>query len=99
MRISDWSSDVCSSDLLGPSLAGGDLQFLVEHELLQHLGLQLQRLDLLAEGLAQRLGHRGLLLQPAPRRAQRGDDLVLPWPRGGAQQAEDRKSTRLNSSH
>src|SRR3546814_3384181 len=28
MRISDWSSDVCSSDLLTASLAGGQLLFL-----------------------------------------------------------------------
>src|SRR3546814_7574519 len=26
MRISDWSSDVCSSDLLSPSWAGGDVR-------------------------------------------------------------------------
>src|SRR3546814_18921868 len=26
MRISDWSSDVCSSDLLGPAAAGEDVQ-------------------------------------------------------------------------
>src|SRR3546814_6337310 len=47
MRISDWSSDVCSSDL---RLAGGVARVLV--------GL----LDLVAGGLVGRLGHGNILI-------------------------------------
>src|SRR3546814_6752258 len=112
MRISDWSSDVCSSDLLETF-----------HLLLAHRGVvdveDLDRLilsgtvpvhandDLLA-AVDARLAPRGGLLDPQLRHAgfdgarhaaqllYLADQLArLGDQRGG----QDRKSTRLNSSH
>src|SRR3546814_10041770 len=89
MRISDWSSDVCSSDLadevvaldlerriIAPSVRIADLRG-EGSELLVRLGLGFGR-------------HPVEFVDP---RAHRGDD-VLDELIGG-----DRKSTRLNSSH
>src|SRR3546814_9174794 len=99
MRISDWSSDVCSSDLddlavdrdEGKILIAGAIgvRFGIEEvvgELDVVAGLQVQRrLDRRAEGR----------VVAVARTVGRG--LV----QGAARQAEktDRKSTRLNSSH
>src|SRR3546814_8768492 len=98
MRISDWSSDVCSSDLLGAG--GGD-------DLADHLAagaddvtdlrlVDLHRLD--ARGVRreffarviERLGHFAEDMRAAIMRLRQRDlhDLF-----------GDRKSTRLNSSH
>src|SRR3546814_8174774 len=92
MRISDWSSDVCSSDLQlrgVPPAAGGpghralhlalEALALQQHASLQERLLPLPRQDPLPQLRA--AGH--LPRQPA---AARGAD-------------PDRKSTRLNSSH
>src|SRR3546814_1016606 len=93
MRISDWSSDVCSSDLAGQQIAemprrgalGGDVEQveIAGREALARLGAvvvdrgQRRRADAHGLGRAQLIVHQ---------RDQRADD-------------EDRKSTRLNSSH
>src|SRR3546814_2721358 len=97
MRISDWSSDVCSSDLIGgarrvdpepgPDDAGaGEMG-------LHHLGL-----EVLVEEFADRhgpeadrLGHLALaeVVKALAEIQQFGE---VAWP-------VDRKSTRLNSSH
>src|SRR3546814_9762196 len=99
MRISDWSSDVCSSDLLvadplqAARLAGRgggplDGAQAVEEEVL-HDGPRLRLPEwrvnrLLAVDLVVGLVER--LVVGAQRRAELGEQ-------------EDRKSTRLNSSH
>src|SRR3546814_9455562 len=105
MRISDWSSDVCSSDLIGAALSrlcaaplfrrrrdaargGADLHLAARggaaaHHQLRHL----RRLP----GLRRGQGHGAELRLPELRTACRDDGATL--------SREDRKSTRLNSSH
>src|SRR3546814_5481136 len=97
MRISDWSSDVCSSDLQGLETVQHGLGLAVEAD-------QGEEGDLEAERLGVELGVVALdvagLLQGAhaPEAGRRGDA-------GAARQLHvgdppiDRKSTRLNSSH
>src|SRR3546814_10479168 len=98
MRISDWSSDVCSSDLEGAVGHAADEEHAahVEVDLLEHL---------LAVGLAVGQGAAVAHLVAADDDDARlgaalQDDL------GGAHELreaavglQDRKSTRLNSSH
>src|SRR3546814_9588984 len=111
MRISAWSSDVCSSDLLGHL----DLDF-VDRQTLQ-IGQAHLRIQLLARRRKAALGqaalHRHLaafeadfveaaragflaLVATPGRLAQAGAD-AAPDTTPGA--LADRKSTRLNSSH
>src|SRR3546814_6555400 len=89
MRISDWSSDVCSSDLNFPGLGVGDAE--IEHARLA-----------VGDGI-QRLGDHSALDAAAGDRADELAVVINgklaadgPWCRapGG-----NRKSTRLNSSH
>src|SRR3546814_6122728 len=88
MRISDWSSDVCSSDLtLGNRVEMGE-----EAERRDGVDDQRRRPALEEAEYHRRAGHRK---HEADQHADHeGDDLVL-----GDQRAGDRKSTRLNSSH
>src|SRR3546814_9265433 len=108
MRISDWSSDVCSSDLIG--VADQLLLPVVAQAAVLFLGDAAQRraerqdreqlVDLLLV-LGEDVGDRGLL--------QDGRDLVGPRirmerPRSGAQTGGragpgDRTRTRLNYNH
>src|SRR3546814_7531681 len=110
MRISDWSSDVCSSDLL---VAGSGRE-----------GLQIQVVEILyGDDRVERLGKSGrgersrdgidigisgidrglivaiLLLEGDEFGGLEAIDLARGADRGGEQAREDRKSTRLNSSH
>src|SRR3546814_4856986 len=64
MRISDWSSDVCSSDLLGPG--GPAARLPVERGA--------QRLDVLQPGLGQRLCLLRLGHLPHHREAARSEE-------------------------
>src|SRR3546814_1009661 len=103
MRISDWSSDVCASDLL-PRLRQALGTHLV-HAPPEHLGDQVL---LAAEVVVDRgdvdVGAAGHLAQGGAAEAVLGEQLL-----GGAEDAvlgrelgvghRDRKSTRLNSSH
>src|SRR3546814_6202511 len=107
MRISDWSSDVCSSDLAPCRRARRDEPDSAHPRRCPHGGLA-------AALCSDRLDHRRL---PADRAANRGDladpaRFRLPDPGGmaaaearnvvgddGAPARTDRKSTRLNSSH
>src|SRR3546814_3307011 len=100
MRISDWSSDVCSSDLLG-------LHRDVERRLGVHRGERAvaqrdapyfpdRRLDLL-------VGH-SKEIQASNAEHQCGSDSTAPTPEKPPPwkpraASGDRKSTRLNSSH
>src|SRR3546814_2131732 len=92
MRISDWSSDVCSSDLVRPRAP--DHQRIAAHG--EHFFAVVGGLDPGGEpsrrGVDLRSGEVGGQPQQRPVRQR----LFLPAPYGGR---EDRKSTRLNSSH
>src|SRR3546814_3994633 len=103
MRISDWSSDVCSSDLRAIQFlrqrlkAPGNLRNLVDA--IVALSRALEQLEIVDHDEADVIPP----LQPAGAGAQRGDGQAwrivdeqrqfLQLPR------RDRKSTRLNSSH
>src|SRR3546814_9294431 len=107
MRISDWSSDVCSSDLLIGVLGGEAL----------HQRLRIGEADILArktgespqdvERLLARDEHprepieRRLRVRPAQRLMERRDQIVMAVAALVIDRhpAIDRKSTRMNSSH
>src|SRR3546814_5213351 len=104
MRISDWSSDVCSSDLAG--LARLDVERLDDRQAALAVEFRQDRrdrgavhlaVDLLRE--AARLGRERHAAADEDRGRQRAMTrtaaLLLLRLLGGA----DRKSTRLNSSH
>src|SRR3546814_7974028 len=97
MRISDWSSDVCSSDLLGHSTASDIfasrlvLERHVDDEL--HLGnIAPRHPRLVTVSVDNALEHNDPRLRITE---QRSAEL----PTGVIGNARDRKSTRLNSSH
>src|SRR3546814_4017738 len=104
MRISDWSSDVCSSDLDVAVVAEQVLPGLgLEADL--ELGLDRVQVHRLGDVVA-RVGRvRHLVLVAAPERRQQVDRLVGAEVEGAElgvlrqlPAAVDRKSTRLNSS-
>src|SRR3546814_8165732 len=113
MRISDWSSDVCSSDLLSLAMrsdltlaeqvaASGatwlDRELIASEPVAAGTGFGLEireamearSLHLEGAGLAQRRG-TGFLFA--------SDLITTPKGTETSQEIEDRKSTRLNSSH
>src|SRR3546814_1355150 len=98
MRISDWSSDVCSSDLAGrqgwrainstlgvarPVAAAADAPIAVSEAVI--------------EGLRAREGKDGCVRLEPQRHLQNGDEVRVT--EGAFESFLDRKSTRLNSSH
>src|SRR3546814_10919264 len=104
MRISDWSSDVCSSDLGALDDAGlveGDDQHLAVHHLRLHegdfLGLLTDVVPLAVLEGGYRRGRSQEIDDVLPAlhaRFDHGDVLGI-----GRIAAPDRTSTRLNSSH
>src|SRR3546814_10340013 len=99
MRISDWSSDVCSSDLGGAELRVDLAEVLgafVRRPLFRHV---LRGSDELQHAIG---GHGGLppvapgRRPPAPANAATG---IASIHNEAVAQKRDRKSTRLNSSH
>src|SRR3546814_10477285 len=94
MRISDWSSDVCSSDLAGPLKSRGR----------KHRAAEGGVIDVdVAIGLRARRPRRlvGVVVDAVQVNALRTDErhrLLELRARAHGEQ-EDRKSTRLNSSH
>src|SRR3546814_4484033 len=113
MRISDWSSDVCSSDLIGLgfgllNLAARFARFVGEHQRreqkLAHLGTALDSAGLFVD---QRRELAKLLLLPVgavdvigpPGDIQVDVSHFSPPRSAGRAPRSDRKSTRLNSSH
>src|SRR3546814_10047987 len=116
MRISDWSSDVCSSDLppkdepLGRPFSGVAARPADKGQpMLDTEGLEIVDLAPGAALVEQRerfanhaaFGFEGLAA-PFGRQALEGDDVEQLCKNGGrdvAADLEDRKSTRLNSSH
>src|SRR3546814_2961411 len=111
MRISDWSSDVCSSDLLrrqarvvmavvGPvgqrPAFAGEVQQQVEG---QRAGGRAEQVPLQAIEGGQGLVGAGDLVD-LPRQRQAGHERMAPGVvADSVPVGQDRKSTRLNSSH
>src|SRR3546814_7686176 len=97
MRISDWSSDVCSSDLCGVQTPKAAVA--LARRIQKTAGLAFMGLQAYQGGLQHK---RSLLLrQRACHRAARAVRKYLAeFSRAGIECARvDRKSTRLNSSH
>src|SRR3546814_6032160 len=103
MRISDWSSDVCSSDLFAFARAGDTVS--VEPAAAPNFTItgpfaaDLSTLDNLV--LAAIDAFAGTFGAPGPLAIGLGKNLPVAAGIGGgsADAAADRKSTRLNSSH
>src|SRR3546814_9534360 len=109
MRISDWSSDVCSSDLVTNSWGSPIYQYLVDRGWIvfavDNRGTpdrgkafedQIYHAMGTVEVEDQLKGVEWLKTQPYvdPRRIA-----TYGWSNGGYMSLKDRKSTRLNSSH
>src|SRR3546814_9546430 len=101
MRISDWSSDVCSSDL-------SNLAFSTDHGVPRSFmvtsTVEAEGKSTTSMALAivlSRLGHKVVLVDSDMRRPAMHANLGLANARGLSNYlaGEDRKSTRLNSSH
>src|SRR3546814_9658865 len=108
MRISDWSSDVCASDLAGHGHAVGlvllDRQYLLEQRAQLHLAEGAAGLDVAEHALEVADADRQLLhlAQAALHRFQAlGDELERRVQAGVERglQLLERKSTRLTSKH
>src|SRR3546814_4399242 len=110
MRISDWSSDVCSSDLTGAQLEAYFTGALQAFDLpLKPIGTAFQRefWSTLAEipygqtwsygDVARRIGKPQAVRAVGAANGRNPIPIVVPCHRVIG--AEDRKSTRLNSSH
>src|SRR3546814_6170318 len=105
MRISDWSSDVCSSDLVEQVFGGTHLEFArrLDVELFDDAVVDEHRIALAARAEAET---RSVHLQPDGLRELAvavGEHRHLAFSLVGlaprAHDEGDRKSTRLNSSH
>src|SRR3546814_9887934 len=92
MRISDWSSDVCSSDLVKAHAMASDVQVLDRSgELIERVraDFQVRRGDWLALQDISAAFQRAVILSEDQRF----------YTHAGVDWRGDRKSTRLNSSH
>src|SRR3546814_1718092 len=106
MRISDWSSDVCSSDLVAPRIAGRESPLLLLGLVFTILGLGFKLaavpahswLPDVAEG-APVPAAAFLTVVPKIGAAVALVRLVDLFPLDGIAIRPDRKSTRLTSSH
>src|SRR3546814_4733798 len=98
MRISDWSSDVCSSDLLAIARAGAEAGC---REALFTLGDRPEARYAAAREALAAMGYESTLAYlGAMAKAVLDETGLLPHLNAGLMgDAEDRKSTRLNSSH
>src|SRR3546814_9138663 len=99
MRISDWSSDVCSSDLVVPGAGGGKIDIAA-----QCLADADQQVCLGPPGLDLRAADESAV--DAEALSEPGDECDVQVAQPGAaatanseQRLGDRKSTRLHSSH
>src|SRR3546814_7203328 len=107
MRISDWSSDVCSSDLPSVDIVVGPQAYHRLPDLIARAerGEKAIDLDMPLESKFGALPKRAGGQRPtAFLTVQEGCDkfctyCVVPYTRGAEISRPDRKSTRLNSSH
>src|SRR3546814_7306930 len=93
MRISDWSSDVCSSDLQIRGAASDRLHH-AQYPAQRDFGMRL-----IARGIEQGRQQRDNLLHAAVRHRAHQSRIAQFVDRGSDLLRLDRKSTRLNSSH
>src|SRR3546814_4330658 len=104
MRISDWSSDVCSSDLATASWLVDNTALSFE-QIAQFCGLHILEVQAIADDTAAtKLTGRdplraGELTQEEIERGQADPDYRLKMQKEPDKVVRDRKSTRLNSSH
>src|SRR3546814_7567427 len=102
MRISDWSSDVCSSDLEGIKESNLDIRQCIERGEVTVEPADSEVVEQEADTHAA-LGRPAQLIQHDQPGGVALPDVVLDIDRrlGGTDQCDagDRKSTRLNSSH
>src|SRR3546814_4280240 len=101
MRISDWSSDVCSSDLaLRVGLAGhehggvADIMLLDPDAVFQFYGPEAPRIRFIPGGIVQQGREYRIAVD-----AGDAGPYHPPGPVDQRRSLADRKSTRLNSSH
>src|SRR3546814_2989358 len=100
MRISDWSSDVCSSDLLIDALAAGPLPLAPEEIEAVRTELDAKDAGALAAISPAAAAYLPLIEGTGPFQAAMDRLEALNADLGGASDSRiDRKSTRLNSSH
>src|SRR3546814_7681249 len=107
MRISDWSSDVCSSDLLFPGEIpvvqvdrGGQVTYHGPGQLVGYLLLDVRRLGIGVRELVSRIEQSLIdLLASYGIEAAAKADAPGVYVNGAKIASLDRKSTRLNSSH
>src|SRR3546814_4431653 len=101
MRISDWSSDVCSSDLLTEHVQGTQCQILTgEKQALGHLHMQRRWRDRVLVEQAGNVVDEGRIAQLPHRNIDSDDECrMLHAPAPALRPRRDRKSTRLNSNH
>src|SRR3546814_8703968 len=104
MRISDWSSDVCSSDLRSGDAAGqSNLMVVPLFETIADLDrapaimARYFAMPEIGPQIGQR-GHQEVMIGYSDSNKD-GGYLTSTWGLHQASQALDRKSTRLNSSH
>src|SRR3546814_6573035 len=100
MRISDWSSDVCSSDLLYGSVSARDLA-----EALEAQGHKVAKNQIILDRPIKAIGVQDVKVSLHPEVSVMIHVNVARSPEEAELQAQgvdvmaDRKSTRLNSSH
>src|SRR3546814_5737142 len=108
MRISDWSSDVCSSDLIGQvgQVPGGQdpkveplLRVIERLELVPFENEILKSAGYAHNSPVAKLYRKSLKLEPMPYAGPLIRLTVRAYSREQAVELADRKSTRLNSSH
>src|SRR3546814_9803812 len=99
MRISDWSSDVCSSDLPAPEPAPAPAPAPVESASPEPATPEMadDELNLEAENIMQPEAEAVAELTPTPVEEPVQQARITPL--RSEPEAKDRKSTRLNSSH
>src|SRR3546814_3612214 len=103
MRISDWSSDVCSSDLLKYGTVNWEISIIQRHEMDVQHGFHLEVLELASDqatAVALQAGEVDIIVSDwlwvSRQRAEGKRYTFVPF---SSSVGSDRKSTRLNSSH
>src|SRR3546814_19276221 len=102
MRISDWSSDVCSSDLLAEQAARGMGVLMITHDLMEAVRLA-DRILVMAAAPGRLVSHLWLYLpalqrRDAPTYQPTAEPLLLPAVRADRQHAAEGKSGAIGGN-